>query len=123
MYEGLKKRLHKRIALNIAGSPLWIDLQESADAIEALQKLTDAQLDIIKQYQEQFSKTRWIPVTDHTPKYSGYYLVCDTDEHVYTAWFGNTTKHWWTEGVVTHWMMRPEPPKKETSKGDAEDDV
>jgi septation ring formation regulator EzrA len=36
-YAKLVKRLHKRIALTTAGSPLQDDLQDSADAIEELQ--------------------------------------------------------------------------------------
>lgn len=113
MYEEFVRRLRELADEQMFDFERQTYLQ-AANVIEALQKLTDAQLDIIKQYQEQFSKTRWIPVTDHTPKYSGYYLVCDTDEHVHTAWFGNTTKQWRTEGVVTHWMMHPEPPKEES---------
>lgn len=35
-YAELVKRLHKRIALTTAGSPLQDDLQDSADAIEEL---------------------------------------------------------------------------------------
>ena len=35
MYDDLVKRLHKRIALTTAGSPLQDDLKEAADVIEA----------------------------------------------------------------------------------------
>lgn len=38
MYDELVERLHKRIALTTAGSPLQDDLKEAADAIEDLQK-------------------------------------------------------------------------------------
>ena len=36
MYDELVERLHKRIALTTAGSPLQDDLKEAADAIEEL---------------------------------------------------------------------------------------
>jgi hypothetical protein len=36
MYDELLERLHKRIALTTAGSPLQDDLKEAADAIEEL---------------------------------------------------------------------------------------
>lgn len=80
----------------------------AADAIEVL-------IEVIQNHEflESLIKPCWIPVTDHTPKYSGYYLVCDNDNDVYTAYFGNTTKSWWTEKVVTHWMPRPDPVKEE----------
>lgn len=37
MHDDLVKRLHKRIALTTAGSPLQDDLKEAADAIERLE--------------------------------------------------------------------------------------
>ena len=38
MYDELVKRLHKRIALTTAGSPLQDDLRQAADAIKELSK-------------------------------------------------------------------------------------
>ena len=109
MYEEQVKRLrYKASKLNYNG---WVDtavsLEEAADTIEKLIKVIQNH-----NFLKSLIKPYWIPVTDHTPKYSGYYLVCDNDDDVYTAYFGNTTKNWWTEKVVTYWMPRPEPPKE-----------
>lgn len=41
MYDELVKRLHKRIALSTAGSPLQDDLLDAADAIEELSSQFD----------------------------------------------------------------------------------
>ena len=41
MYDELLERLHRRIALTTAGSPLQGDLEEAADAIEELSKYTE----------------------------------------------------------------------------------
>lgn len=63
MYEDLVKRLRidQRLAEiaaeDVAKMPNTI-FGEAADAIEELQKLTDAQLDIIKQYQGYLTKPR-----------------------------------------------------------------
>lgn len=50
MYDKLLERLHKRIALTTAGSPLQGDLEEAADAIKEL------------------SKPRWISVSERMPE-------------------------------------------------------
>ena len=86
--------------------------KEAADAIEELQQLTNAQLDIIKQYQAYLDKTRWIPVTERLPEKPGIYAV-------WTArGFGNhlSASNWDGESwslCVTHWMPLPTPPKEE----------
>ena len=99
--------------------PIPTLLIEAANTIEELSKKVDEwQEEACKWNNEYYylldNTPRWIPVTDHTPKYNGYYIVCDNDNDVFTAYFGNTTKNWWTEKTVTHWMPRPEPPKEET---------
>ena len=56
MYKDLVERLHKRIALTTANSPLQDDLKEAVGAIEELD-------------------THWIPVSERLPEESGVYLV------------------------------------------------
>ena len=66
MYDELVKRLHKRIALTTAGSPLQDDLKESADAIEELSAIREEQkaqiIAMVAEIEEQ--QPRWIPVTE-----------------------------------------------------------
>lgn len=67
MYEELVKQLRKwkqDYYLNEEHEKL---IDEAADAIDELQKLTDAQLDIIKQYQGYLTKPHWIPVEERLP--------------------------------------------------------
>lgn len=107
-------------------------LEEGADATEELQKLTDAQLEIIKQYQAYLDKYRWIPVTERLPE-------CDLGAEVgniewiscgmvYAGCFGRGGEYrdayfrTWTdagEGMdandADYWraVTLPEPPKEE----------
>lgn len=58
-YDDLVKRLHQRIALTAAGSPLQDDLQKAADAIEELMRRCE-------QFQYMPQPT-WIPVSERLP--------------------------------------------------------
>lgn len=61
MYDELVERLHKRIALATAGSPLQDDLREAADAIEEMQKCLDgvcADNDSLCKQLDELSKAR-----------------------------------------------------------------
>lgn len=118
MYDELIARLHKRIALTTAGSPLQDDLKEAADAIEEL------------------SKHRWIPVTEALPEemdrscggWSAEIRPSDDvlvwlspEKRQSVAWYSHTYNEWTTVdentvycfGEVTHWQPLPEPPKEE----------
>ena len=57
-------------ARDFAEEPSYVReiIKEATDAIEELSKLTDAQLDIIKQYQAYLDKSRWIPVSERLPE-------------------------------------------------------
>lgn len=98
--------------------------KQAADAIEDLQKLTDTQLDIVKQYQVYLTKHRWIPVTDQLI-HSGWYLVACNEwagSAVRKAIYDIVTRRWLEfpcrgpkdiTKFVTHYMPLPEPPKEE----------
>ena len=96
--------------------------KEAADAVEELQKLTDAQLDIIKQYQVYLNKTRWIPVTERLPE-AGERVLCYCRANIYEVMKMRTDGDWvhndqvydsaYMSGFVTHWMPLPTPPKEE----------
>lgn len=85
---------------------------------------------------EVTSERRWIPVTERLPEESGTYIVCCDDSgcpmdegiwyqsevvvcaecEVYRnsvgwTWYENGTEYD-LEGIVTHWMPMPEPPKE-----------
>lgn len=62
MYDELVKRLHKRIALTTAGSPLQDDLKKAADAIEELSKLN---AEITKrELKLRMEKPHWMPLPE-----------------------------------------------------------
>ena len=96
--------------------------KEAADAVEELQKLTDAQLDIIEQYQVYLNKTRWIPVTERLPE-AGERVLCYCRANIYEVMKMRTDGDWvhndqvydsaYMSGFVTHWMPLPTPPKEE----------
>ncbi len=121
MYEELIKRLGKR-AVNLKeefsrNAELLSELMEAADAIEELEKLTDAQLDIIKQHQAYLTKPRWIPVTERLPEkfkdvltYGKYGIMVDK----YIGQFCGEDSFALALRNVTHWMPLPTPPKEET---------
>lgn len=94
MHDELIKRLHKRIALTTAGSPLQDDLREAADALERVPK--------------------WIPVTERLPEEDGFTLIFTAHGHAGVCYF---TNGWWggygMDGI-THWMPLPQSPKEGT---------
>ena len=98
MYDELVERLHKRIALTTAGSPLQDDLLDAADAIEEL------------------SKPRWIPVTERLPETYTWVLVFSENHKVgFDAFYDGAR---WKNAVmnsviVTHWMPLPKGPEEE----------
>lgn len=98
-------------------------LRQAADAIEDLQKLTDAQLDIIKQYQAYLTKQQWVPATE--PPKEGkpvfVHIPCRYRKQesipMIAFWEQDQWKEYETHRTVyniTHWMSLPEPPKEET---------
>jgi len=132
MYEELAGRMRKRADYLYNASRFYDGdaedaalLYKAADAIEELQKLTDAQLDIIKQYQGYLTKHRWIPVTERLPEVGVAVLVTYlgyNDGKKYsnmTACYSDWGWHWWevedeVKVTITHWMPLPESPKEET---------
>ena len=110
---------------------------EAADAIEELQKLTDAQLDIIKQYQAYLDKTRWIkfvlrPLTEEEQREHPdwcYILDCRTPDdnqeilvsdgrYVWTDTFYQDGDQCYLDGGAElencWWQPMPQPPKEGT---------
>lgn len=122
MYEEIIKRLR-----SYNGWALNETLDEAADAIEDLQKLTDAQLDIIKQYQVYLTKQHWISVTERLPedKKETYWCYTDLGAMCECRWTNNHLgmgeSDLWGWNIidvpqyqkVTHWMPLPAPPKEE----------
>lgn len=129
MYDELLERLHKRIALTTAGSPLQDDLKEAADAIEEMSAIrAEQKAQIIAMAAED--KPCWIPVTERLPvggDDSG--AVCENvclmmdDGTVSCGWMNGITKKVYYLNArddviikapitrVTHWMPLHEPPK------------
>ena len=121
MYDDLIKRLHKRIALTTAGSPLQDDLEEAADAIETMCEMVATAhgelANVIQNYEE--SKPRWIPVTEQLPEKRKWVLCrCEANIIEVLRWENNEwfhdPMHVYYPSFVTHWMPLPEPPKEET---------
>ena len=125
MYDELVKRLHKRIALTTAGSPLQDDLKEAADAIGELQKAVmrleeeSGILDELPMYQQPVG---WIPVTERLPE-AGERVLCYCRANIYEVMKMRTDGDWvhndkvydsaYMSGFVTHWMPLPQPPEEE----------
>lgn len=75
-------------------------------------------------YNVGYSKQEWISVDERLPEKNGYYLVYTKYGYIeverYKTWDDDDLDggYWWEfEGLVTHWMPLPEPPKM---KGGAE---
>lgn len=79
--------------------------KQAADAIEELQNLIDAQLGIIKQYQEYLKKSTWIPVTSALPEEDVAVLTWGKQAVVLIDWHRNGK--WFVADGVTHWMPMP----------------
>ncbi len=98
MYEELVKIMRQQHRDMTCGNCKTCVTPQAADAIESLciendrlykenDRLYKAVTDLARTVIDLARESKWIPVTDHTPKY---------------------------KGVVTHWMPRPELPKEET---------
>lgn len=118
MYDELVKRLKYKAGWDESG-----DLEQAADAIEALSKLA---LDEHNRAAVTAWEHRWIPVSERLPGKTGHYIVfvelkCDGQR--ISAW----TQVTWFFGefilecpedekcfvaTVTHWMPLPQPPKE-----------
>ena len=73
-------------------------------------------------YNAGYRKQEWISVDDRLPEKEGVYLVHTTYNIIETEVFyiskHDDISYWWDlDGMVTHWMPLPEPPKM---KGGAE---
>ena len=73
-------------------------------------------------YDAGYRKQEWISVEDRLPEKEGVYLVHTTYNIIETEVFYiskyDDISYWWDlDGMVTHWMPLPEPPKM---KGGAE---
>ena len=118
-------------------------MREAADAIEELSRVADAIPHVCeccigcevesggcdrafvlspKRAMEYLSKPRWIPVTERLPE-DGSDVLAYLDSRITAA---NYYKETWQdcvmgrlylteEGLVTHWMPLPEPPKEEAN--------
>ena len=134
MYDELVKRLHKRIALTMAGSPLQDDLIETVDAIEELSLIAESYKRSMEAWADEAANAqpRWTPVTEQLPE-------CDLGAEVgniewiscgmvHAGCFGRGGKYrdsyfrTWTdagEGMdakdADYWraVTLPEPPKEE----------
>lgn len=69
-------------------------------------------------YREDYRKQEWISVEERLPEKNGYYLVYTMYGYIeverYKTWDDDDLDggYWWEfEGLVTHWMPLPEPPK------------
>ena len=134
MYDELVKRLHQRIALTTAGSPLQDDLQQAADAIEELQATVEGyESSTNMAFVEKDGETviefvpKWIPVTGRLPEDGKFVLVCNDDWHMMIAKHETETYEWYykymnydfdiwdneEQGPVRYWIPLPEPPKEE----------
>jgi hypothetical protein len=72
---------------------------------------------------EELSKPKWIPVTERLPEFEGA-VLCMRKSNVYGVrpyqeilyvdeyGFKNFDDIYLADGVVTHWMPLPQPPKE-----------
>ena len=127
MYEELVKRLHQRIALTTAGSPLQDDLLKAADAIEDLEFACTRYEKDYKALCEYLPK--WIPVTERLPSKGTNVLVLEFGrvEQAYTTTYTADKSLCWViinggsyhcisdaDCPIKWWMPLPKPPKGET---------
>lgn len=69
-------------------------------------------------YTAGYRNQEWISVDERLPEENGYYLVYTKYGYIeverYKTWDDDDLDggYWWEfEGLVTHWMPLPEPPK------------
>lgn len=136
MYDELVKELHDsaewadRLALLMgraegdAHAPI---MREAADAIEELQKAVNFHKFNSEFWEDKYNSLadeKWIPVTERLPEFedavlcmrkSNVYGVRPHQEILYVDEYGfkNYDDIYLADGVVTHWMPLPEPPKEE----------
>lgn len=115
MYDELIKRLRNAAKISDALAVLLPHSEGNATA-----KLYNEAADAI----EELSKPKWIPVAERLPEFAGAVLcmrksiVCGVrpyQEILYVDEFGfkNFDDIYLADGVVTHWMPLPQPPKEE----------
>jgi len=115
MYDELVKRLRDSAKMSDALAVLLPHSEGNATA-----KLYNEAADAI----EELSKPRWIPATERLPEFEGavlcmrksnIYGVGPYQEILYVDEYGfkNFDDIYLADGVVTHWMPLPEPPKEE----------
>lgn len=99
--------------------------------IDALSDACEVAVAALRELEER----RWIPVTERLPDTNGTFIVTACDEgcsHGEGIWYDTVVvvaeyyKGAWTwdengteydlEGIVTHWMPMPEPPKEAQEK-------
>lgn len=85
---------------------------QAADAIEDLEKLTDAQLDIIKQYQVYLTKQQWISVTERLPEPRSVVLAYSKTLFTVIAYYTDNCEWSIPNPEIFYWMPLPVPPKE-----------
>lgn len=124
MYDELLERLHKRIAITTAGSPLQDDLEEAADVIEDLSRENKSLAKSVNEASEILRK-RLIPVTEKLPDEHVFVLIRQNDNRMMVA--EKVDGDWWyryfaydvdrwdenEQGKITHWMPLPKGPEEE----------
>lgn len=76
--------------------------------------------DVVEMLEKGNCKQEWISVEDRLPEKEGVYLVHTTYNIIETEVFyiskHDDISYWWDlDGMVTHWMPLPEPPKMKGS--------
>lgn len=131
MYEDLVKDLRElshEFHLDDSDDYTEGKLSEAADAIEELQKAVNFHKFNSELWEDKYNSLadeKWIPVTERLPEFedavlcmrkSNVYGVRPHQEILYVDEYGfkNYDDIYLADGVVTHWMPLPEPPKEET---------
>ncbi len=122
MYEGLVKTLresrpNRRFMFTAADA-----IEDLSASVEALKSTTNMVFEETKGRTVIKFESRWIPVAERLPEFEGavlcmrksiVYGVRPYQEILYVDEFGfkNFDDIYLADGVVTHWMPLPEPPK------------
>ena len=129
MYDELVKSLRNCAKVNSLSLYKRELMKQAAAAIEELSGMcrvyAEAQTKEHNRAVALENRMRWIPVTERLPKFEGavlcmrksnVYGVRPYQEILYVDEFGfkNFDDIYLADGVVTHWMPLPEPPKEET---------